>query len=93
MEMTNWRSSKRFVIAMMLGAMLGVAGMELVRGISSEAIAAPIPKPTALDSGAIRRGILAEAKKTNVKLDAISKQLARGITVTVKEKGTKWSIF
>ena len=89
METTKWRSSKRFVIAMMLGAMLGVAGVELIRGVSSEAMAAPKPKPTALDSGAIRRGILAEAKKTNTKLDAISKQLARGITVTVKEKDRK----
>jgi hypothetical protein len=89
MEMNKWRSSKRFMIAMMLGAMLGVAGMELVRGISSEAIAAPVPKPSALDSGAIRRGILAEAKKTNAKLDKISQQLSKGITVTVKEKATK----
>ena len=91
MEMNKWRSSKRFVIAMMLGAMLGVAGMELVRGISSEAIAAPVPKPrpSSLNSAATSRGILAEAKKTNAKLDTISKQLSRGITVTVKEKGTK----
>ena len=89
METTKWRSSKRFVIAMMLGAMLGVAGVELVRGVTSKAMAAPKPKPTALDSGAIRRGILAEAKKTNLKLDAIKRQLASGITVTVKEKATK----
>ena len=89
MEMKNWKSSKQFVIAMMLGAMLGVAGLELVRGVSSEAIAAPKTKPSPLDASAIRRGILAEAKKTNLKLDAISKQLARGITVTVKEKDKK----
>ena len=91
MEMKNWKSSKQFVIAMMLGAMLGVAGMELVRGISSEAIAAPVPKPkpSSLNSAAVSREILAEAKKTNVKLDAISRQLARGITVTVKEKDKK----
>jgi hypothetical protein len=91
MEMNKWKSSKRFVIAIMLGAMLGVAGMELVRGVSSVALAAPKskPKPTALNSAAIRRGILDEAKKTNAKLDTISKQLANGITVTVKEKATK----
>ena len=89
METAKWKSSKRFVIAMMLGAMLGVVGVELIRGVSSEAIAAPKPKPTALDSAAIRRAILAEAKKTNLKLDAISKQLASGITVTVKEEDKK----
>jgi hypothetical protein len=89
MEMKNWKSSKRFVIAMMLGAMLGVAGMELVRGGTSEAIAATKRKPNALDSAATTRSLLAEAKKTNAKLDAISKQLTRGITVTVKEKATK----
>ncbi len=89
METTKWKSSKRFVIAMMLGAMLGVAGVELVRGMSSEAMAAPKPKVSPLDASATRRAILAEAKKTNLKLDAISKQLASGITVTVKEKDKK----
>jgi hypothetical protein len=89
METTKWKSSKRFVIAMMLGAMLGVAGVELIRGGTSEAIAATKRKPNALDSAGTSRAILAEAKKTNTKLDAISKQLARGITVTVKEKDKK----
>ena len=89
METTKWRSSKRFVIAMMLGAMLGVAGVELIRGVTPKAIAGPKPKPTSLDSAATSRGILAEAKKTNAKLDKISQQLSKGITVTVKEKGTK----
>jgi hypothetical protein len=89
METTKWRSSKRFVIAMMLGAMLGVAGVELIRGGTSEAIAATKRKPSVLDSAATTRAILVEAKKTNTKLDAISKQLASGITVTVKDKDKK----